>query len=200
MLPGSVQYEEHWRLTNVIFLLSVLLFLAIGIVAHFWLFIVGGGVGVLIFILTVTVYRVAFRADSAGITFGADMLGRKFYAVHIPWPDIETIILYSLRDRERGTPGGSSFWITPAGLTFRFGNNPKVLTNYIGIKRRAGAPALAHGNQPSNCPDPTVPAGATRIIGGWRLDRDCLAAVIAVAAPDVRLVDDGTTDLTEFMK
>jgi hypothetical protein len=38
------------------------------------------------------------------------------------------------------------------------------------------------------------------VIGGWRLDRDRLAAVIAVAAPDVRLVDDGTTDLTAFMK
>jgi hypothetical protein len=200
MLPDPGRYEEHWRLTNVVFLLSVLLFLLIGILAHFRLFIVGGGVGVLIYILTVTVYRVAFRADSVGITFGANLLGLKFYTLHIPWPDIETIILYSLRDRERSTPGGSSFWISPGGLSIRIGSNPKVLTNYIGIKRRAGAPALAHGNQPSNCPDPTVPAGATRPIGGWRLDRDRLAAVIAVAAPDVRLVDDGTTDLTEFMK
>jgi hypothetical protein len=36
------------------------------------------GVGVLIYILTVTVYRVAFRADSAGITFGANLLGLSF--------------------------------------------------------------------------------------------------------------------------
>lgn len=177
--------------------------LLIGSLAHYWLFIVCGGVRVLIYILTVTVYWAAFRVDSAGITFGVNLLGLlglKFYDVRIPWPDVEMIILYSLRDRERTTPGGSSFWITPGRLSAWIGSNPKVLTNYIGIKRRAGAPALAHGNQPSNCPDPTVPAGATRVIGGWRLDRDRLAAVIAVAAPDVRLVDDGTTDLTAFMK
>jgi hypothetical protein len=54
------------------------------------------------------------------------------------------IILYSLRDRERTTPGGLSFWITSGGLSIRFGSNPKVLTIFIGIKRRAGAPALAH--------------------------------------------------------
>jgi hypothetical protein len=56
------------------------------------------------------------------------------------------------------------------------------------------------GTKNATCPDPTVPAGATRPIVGWRLNRDRLAAVIAVAAPDVRLVDDGTTDLEEFMK
>lgn len=66
MLPDPGRYEEHHRLTNVVFLLFVLPFLLIGILTHYWLFIVGGGVGVLIHILTVTVYRVAFRVDSAG--------------------------------------------------------------------------------------------------------------------------------------
>jgi len=145
-----------------------------------------GGVSVLLYILTITIYRIAFRADSAGITLGANLMGFKFYAVHIPWPDIETIILYTIRERPTLPRRGKVDYLES--------------TNYIGIKRRAGAPALAHGNQGSNCPDPTVPAGATRPIAGWRLDRDRLAAVIAVAAPDVRLIDDGTTDLEEFMK
>jgi hypothetical protein len=159
------------------------------IITGFWPLFVAAAVGVLLYILTVAVYRVAFRADSAGITFGADLMRFKFYAVHFPWPDIEMIILYTLRERPSLPPGSG-------------GGKVDYLesTNYIGIKRHAGAPVLAHGNQPSNCPDPTVPAGATRVIGGWRLDRDRLAAVIAVAAPDVRLVDDGTTDLEEFMK
>jgi len=161
---------------------------------------VGGGVGVLICILTVTVYWVAFRADSAGITFGVNLLGLKSYAVRIPRPDVEMIILCSLRDRERATPGDRRFGIMPGRLSVWIGSNPKVLNNYIGTKHRAGEPALAHGSQPSNCPDPTVPAGAARVIGGWWLDRDRPAAVIAVAAPDVRLVGGGTTDLTEFMK
>ena len=49
--------------------------LLIGSLAHCWLFIVCGGVRVLIYILTVAVYRVAFRVDSAGITFGVNLLG-----------------------------------------------------------------------------------------------------------------------------
>jgi len=189
MLPGPGRYEERWRLTHVVIPLFGVVFLLVGLTFHFWPFIVFGVVGVLLYILTVTVYRIAFRADSAGITFGANLMSFKFYAVHIPWSDIETIILYTLRERPSlpaGSGGGKVDYLES--------------TNFIGIKRRAGAPALAHGNQSSNCPDPTVPAGATRPIVGWRLDRDRLAAVIAAAAPAVRLVDDGTTDLEEFMK
>ena len=89
-------------------------------------------VGVLLYILTVTLYRIAFRADSAGITFGANLMSFKFYAAHIPWPDIETIILYTLRERPSlpaGSGGGKVDYLES--------------TNFIGIKRRAGAPALA---------------------------------------------------------
>jgi hypothetical protein len=189
MVPYTGRYEERYRLTNVVFPLLALVFALFGIITGFWPFFVVAVVGVLLYILTVTVYRVAFRADSAGITFGVDPMRFKFYAVHIPWPDIEMIILYTIRERPSGPPGMG-----------RFPKNERESSKWIGIKRRAGAPALAHGNQPSNCPDPSVPAGATRPIGGWRLDRGRLAAVIAVAAPDVRLVDDGTTDLTDFMK
>jgi hypothetical protein len=188
MLPGPGRYEEHYRLTNVVIPFFGVVFLLFGIITRFWPFYVLAGVGVLLYILTVTVYRIAFRADSAGITFGANPMRFKFSAVRIPWPDIEAIILYTLRERPSMPLGG--------------GGKVDYLesTNYIGIKRREGTPALAHGNQPSNCPDPDVPAGATRPIVGWRLNRDRLAAVIAVAAPDVRLVDNGTTDLEEFMK
>jgi len=190
MLPGPGRYEERWRLTNLGIPLFGVVFLLVGFIFHFWPFIVFGVLGVLLYILEIAVYRIAFRADSAGITFGADPMRFKFYAVHIPWSDIETIILYTLRERP-SLPAGSG-----GGKV-----DYKESTNYIGIKRRAGAPALAHGNSPAaNCPDPGVPAGATRPIGGWRLDRDRLAAVIAVAAPDVSVVDDGTTDLEEFMK
>jgi len=43
-------------------------------------------------------------------------------------------------------------------------------------------------------PSPRVTAAATRPIAGWRLDRDRLAAVIAVVAPGVPVIDTRTID------
>src|SRR5215471_8914078 len=99
MLPGPGRYEERWRLTHLAIPLFGVVFLLFGLTIHFWPFILFGGVSVLLYILTITIYRIAFRADSAGITLGANLMGFKFYAVHIPWPDIETIILYTIRER-----------------------------------------------------------------------------------------------------
>jgi hypothetical protein len=45
------------------------------------------------------------------------------------------------------------------------------------------------------CPVPRVPAWATRMISGWRLDRDRLAAVTAALAPGVPILDTCTGPL-----
>ncbi len=68
----------------------------------------------------------------------------------------------------------------------------------IGVQRRATAEPLRWGNeQAPGCPVPRVPAWATRTIRGWRLDRDRLAAVVAVVAPGVSILDTGTDALPD---
>jgi hypothetical protein len=111
---------------------------------------------------------VAFRADYAGLTLGAapgQLSPRGREDVFVPWADVEQIILYQ-------TPGR------------------RAATRHIGIQRRAGAPALAEGNERApGWPVPGVAVGATRRVTGWRLDRDCLAAVTAVVAPGIPVTD-----------
>jgi hypothetical protein len=119
--------------------------------------------------------KIAFRADMAGITLGADPLSWPFRhasAVFVPWSDAEAIALY------RG--GGPFGW--------RIGDDP-----CIAIQRRPGAPPLSRGNSPARrCPVPGVAAGAVRPVTAWRLDRDRLAALTAAAAPAIPIIDTGT--------
>lgn len=117
----------------------------------------------------------AFRADRAGITLGAvpdKLTVRRGSRPFIPWADVERIILYPVHPRGRGA----------------------VLC--IGVQRRATAQPLQWGNeQAPGCPVPRVPAWATRMITGWRLDRSRLAAVTAAVAPDVAILDTSTDPL-----
>jgi len=119
--------------------------------------------------------KVAFRADMAGITLGADPLSWPFRhasAVFVPWSDAEGIALHQ--------GGGPSAW--------RIGDDP-----FIGIQRRQDAPALSRGNKPARrCPVPGVAAGAVRPVTAWRLDRDRLAAVTAAVAPGIPIIDAST--------
>jgi hypothetical protein len=51
---------------------------------------------------------------------------------------------------------------------------------------------VSQGNeQAPGCPVPSVAAGASRNITGWRLDRDRRAAVTAAAAPGIPIVNAG---------
>jgi len=119
--------------------------------------------------------KIAFRADTAGITLGADPLSWPFRhpsAVFVPWSDAEAIALY------RG--GGPFGW--------RTGDEP-----CLGIQRRPDAPALSRGNKPARrCPLPGIAAGAARPVTAWRLDRDRLAALTAAVAPAIPIIDAGT--------
>jgi hypothetical protein len=120
----------------------------------------------------------AFRADQAGITLGTvpDRLTvRRGSRLFIPWADIERIILYPVHPRGRGG---------------------RAVVQCIGVQRRASAEPLRWGNeQAPGCPVPGVPAWATRMITGWRLDRSRLAAVTAAVAPDVPILDTSTDPL-----
>ena len=179
MLPDPGSYEERYRLAGDVgwTLFGTLLFAGLGTVWH-------TSAAYTVFALVVAALAaraggvfaaarraVAFRTDYAGITLGAvpGQLGSRRPAVFVPWEDVEEIVLY----QERPVGQGRSRQISS-----------------IGIRRRAGAPPLAKGNNPaSGCPVPGVAAGASRRITGWRLDRDRLAAVTAAVAPGIPVVD-----------
>jgi len=117
----------------------------------------------------------AFRADRAGITLGAlreKLSVRRGSALFIPWTDIEGIVLYRVHPRRGGG---------------------RATVPCIGVQRRAAAAPLRWGNEAApGCPVPRVATWATRPITGWRLDRQRLAAVTAVAAPGIPIVDTST--------
>jgi hypothetical protein len=172
------RYEERHRLTGRIAgsLAFSLVFLAVGVVFPLSLperalYIAFGGVIALRGVVVLVSHVIAFRADHAGITLGADMfnLPFRFSAVFISWADIEKIVLYRrLRGRFRGV-------------------------ECIGIERSQKAPALSRGNEPaSGCPVPGVAAGTIRLITTWQLDRQRLTAITAAVAPGVRIADFGT--------
>jgi hypothetical protein len=190
MLPDPGCYEERYRPTGPAALgLSVgLVSVALGIVWH------PPTISATAVILTIPVVfsasaivfalpglvalgrrMIAFRADYAGITFGAVPDNLTFFRsspVFVPWADVERIILY--RAHLRGPRGYAA-------------------ADWIGIQRRAGAPDLPQGNERApGCPVPGVAAGVTRRITGWRLDRERLTAVTAAVAPGIPIVDAGT--------
>ena len=173
MLPDPGCYEERYRMTAAalprhlaVVLMSIgLLFLVVApwvagaVIAAALVILMGTGVAAR--------RVIAFRADQAGITLGAEpgwlMVGRGS-AVFIPWADAEKIIFYPV------LPGGR--------------------VRCVGVQQREGSAALPVGNeQAAGCPVPRVAAGATRRVTGWQLDRERLAAVAAAVAPGVPLVD-----------
>ncbi len=100
---------------------------------------------------------------------------RRGSRLFIPWADVERIVLYPVHPRGRGGRGA-------------------VLC--IGVQRRIAATPLQWGNeQAPACPVPRVPAWATRMITGWRLDRARLAAVTQAVAPDIPILDASTDPL-----
>jgi hypothetical protein len=177
--PDPGRYEARYRVSRAANLgLSTscaLIPTAIGLMALFLpvalvLFVLGA-ITALPAVVGLAVRRTAFRADYAGITLGADLRDgwtlRWDRAVTVPWADVEQIIIYP----------GPGF---PAGSRAR----------HIGIQRRPGAPELSADDGPApGCPLPRVTAAATRPVSGWRLDRDRLAAVTAMVAPGVPVID-----------
>ncbi len=177
-----MRYEERYRLTGraAAGLVASMLLIVVGFLWH--LPVIFLPLGLILAVLAAqgagVIDRVrrtiAFRADQAGITLGTvpDRLTvRRGSRLFIPWADVERIVLYPAR---------------PAGV------------QCIGVQRRATAEPLRWGNeQAPGCPVPRVPAWATRMIRGWRLDRDRLAAVIAVAAAGVPILDTSTDALPD---
>ena len=173
MLPDQGCYEERYRLTFPVARSAAISLVPLipAIFSHQplpWLILapIVFALATVPWLLAVASRKIAFRADMAGITLGADPLSWPFRhasAVFVPWSDAEAIALYQ---------GGGPFG-------WRIGDDP-----CIGIQRRQGAPALSRGNNPARrCPVPGVAAGAVRPVTAWRLDRDRLSALTAWQHP-----------------
>ena len=173
-------YEERYRLTvrGTAGLAASAILVVIGFLWHLPVIFLPLGIGLAVLtaqgagVIDRACRTMAFRADEAGITLGAvpdKLTVRRGSRLFIPWADVERIILYPVRPRGRGGRGS---------------------VRCIGVQRRASAKPLPWGNeQAPGCPVPGVPAWATRMVTGWRLDRDRLAAVTAEAAPGIPIVD-----------
>jgi hypothetical protein len=179
-------YEERYRLTSraAVGLAASVLLVVVGLLWH--LPVIFLPLGAALAVLTAQGAGVidrarrttAFRADQAGITLGAvpdKLTVRRGSRLFIPWADVERIIIYPVRPRARGG---------------------RAVARCIGVQRRPTAEPLRWGNeQAPGCPVPRVPAWATRMITGWRLDRPRLAVVIGVVAPDVAILDTSVDPL-----
>jgi hypothetical protein len=183
VLPDQDCYEERYRLTGsaVLGLAAGLVALTLGFVWHTQAIF---GVLTAVFLVLASLSggvieaarrAVAFRADYAGVTLGAETgqipPGRRA-DVFVPWSDVEQIVVYPSSARGRSGAGTA---------------------RCIGIRRREGALPLAQGNeQAPGCPVPGVAAGVARRVTGWHLDRERLAAVTSVVAPGVPIIDVST--------
>jgi len=179
-------YEERYRLTSraAVGLAASVLLVVVGFRWHLPVvfLLLGAALAVVTAQGAGVIDRVrgttAFRADQAGITLGTvpDRLTvRRGSRLFIPWADVERIILYPVHPR---------------------GRSGRAVVQCIGVQRRATAQPLRWGNeQAPGCPVPRVPAWATRMITGWRLDRSRLAAVTAAVAPDVPILDTSADPL-----
>ena len=178
MLPDQGCYEERYRSAGpiagaVAFSLVPLIPALLDSQALPWLMLSLAAFALVTLpcVLAIASRMIAFRADPAGITLGADPVGwpfRRIPAVFVPWADVEQIVLY------RGPESRFSIWDVQR----------------IGIQRRQGAPSLPGGSKPApGCPVPCVAARVTRPITTWRLDRERLAAHTAAVAPGIPIVD-----------
>ena len=127
-------------------------------------------------VLAITRRVIAFRADAGGITLGTvpdNLPALRRPAVFVPWADVEQIVLYLARSGTRGRDAE---------------------VKYIAVQRREGALDLSLRREQVRgrvvLATPSVTARRlTRRISGWRLDREQLAAVSAVLAPGVPIVE-----------
>jgi hypothetical protein len=177
VIPDLGCYEERYRLTGGVVpsvaggLLSLTV-LSVGPPSVQVIFIALSVILALPWLIGPASRMIAFRADHAGITLGADPAGwplRRVPATFVPWADVAQIAVYPLYPRARGR-----YAMVPC----------------IKIQRRHEAPPLPRGAEPAlACQSPGAVAGAHRRIASWRLDRERLAAVVAAVAPGIPIVD-----------
>jgi hypothetical protein len=113
---------------------------------------------------------VAFRVDEQGVTLGGAPAKYQRQTAFVPWQDIQSVVLW----QQHLTAGAPTM-------------------NYVGLRRRAGAPPLPGQNAGLEPAQSTRLAPhvdhevflASRHINLWFLDRDRLADAVGAFAPGV---------------
>ncbi|WP_339134250.1 hypothetical protein WJM95_32465 [Streptomyces sp. f51] len=129
------------------------------------------GVGGLFMAFVAMSRKVAFRVDETGVLLGGSPARYKTTTAHVPWNDITGFVL----------------WRRPAGVASLL---------YVGLARREGAPALPGDGPKARAvlgmltPVPPDVAISSRVVTGWRLDKDRLNAAVAYFAPDSFMQDE----------
>jgi hypothetical protein len=175
MVENSGEYVERfgfsWRIALRI--ATCVLFVVVGLtvpmpVALRVCCVVLFGVGVLVFARIAASREVALRIDASGVTLGGSPLRYPSTTEHLPWADIEAIVLWRQQVRT---------------ATLR----------YIGVQRGPQAPAPRGsrlGDSISTSLVPHVPAElvrSSRPIAGWRLDPRRLAEAVARFSPGTQV-------------
>jgi hypothetical protein len=193
MADGTAAYDERyqWTATTSYLLLGCLAFIVPMVLLRppliLEILVVGmfGWMAVYT-VATVFSFRVAFRVDERGVTFGGGPFRYRSSTRFFPWDDIEAIVLW-----KRYVPFMVGRW-----TLFKMGP-----IRYIGLQRHAGARAIRRGgrglaDRPAYlAPVRGIAAGAAYNITTWVLDPDRLGEAVAVFAPTVR-IDAGATVMT----
>ena len=120
--------------------------------------------------------RIALAVTEQGMTFGAVPPWPASRTAHVPWDDVESVVV----------------WRQSAGDTS---------TRYIGVLRRAGAPPLPGSMRsrtlmkvgralvPADVSEPLMVD--SRPVAFWRLDQERLSAALHRYAPHVAVIDEG---------
>jgi hypothetical protein len=166
---------KHWGVIAIAATFTLLaIFLPMGTFLRIATLVFFGGGGVLLLVAGLS-RKVALRVDESGVTLGGSPLRYAATTAHVPWRDVEAVVLWR-QELAAGMP-------------------------YIGVLRPHGAPALpgiptgtagrammSATEKLAGAPDARL-VTASRAITGWHLDDDRLATAMQRFAPGVPLID-----------
>lgn len=181
-MPSDDAYEERYALTpktfglmlaSVAFTLMAI-FVPMGTALRVASVVFFGGGGVLLVVAALS-RKVALRVDESGITLGGSPLRYAATTAHVPWRDVEAVVLWR-QALARGLP-------------------------YLGVLRPDGSPPLPGtaggkagqvlaeiGRAVAGAPDDRL-VTSCRAISGWKVDTFRLAAALQRFATGVPLID-----------
>ncbi|GAB2533665.1 hypothetical protein [Nocardia heshunensis] len=132
------------------------------------------GLSGLLQLATVLSRKVALRADASGITLGGQLLRYRAATKHVPWSEVEAIVLW------RQYSASNIPWLG----VLRRADAPPLYTP----KSESGRAVQSAASALSGAPDRRL-LQCAKNISGWKVDLDRLTAALATIAPHVPTAD-----------